>query len=260
MAIGTKPTIPITPLTQGEVATGKKYKQHRRPKTRAECVAVPRPCPFIGCVHHLYLDKTKTGRLIVNFPDQDVLDLKHSCVLDVVDQYGPMRLNEIGTILNVTQERVRQIVSTALKKARPADIAEERETGRAQKAQIKSNVKVSGRGDEQHSVNAIHLFKCSRELLDTLTFSETQVTPDYNTFLYGGFIILCALFNLPVEETLKSSKWWRVPALLTEHTTDILCVMPYNAEEAYLIASGKAPLQNRVQLIRTLTLSNHETV
>ena len=27
-----------------------------RPKTRADCVDGPRPCPYISCAHHLYLD------------------------------------------------------------------------------------------------------------------------------------------------------------------------------------------------------------
>src|SRR5687768_4676303 len=27
-----------------------------RPQTRAECQGVPRPCPYVSCSHHLYLD------------------------------------------------------------------------------------------------------------------------------------------------------------------------------------------------------------
>ena len=41
-----------------------------KPKERAECGNGERPCPFVSCKHHLYLDvSAKTGAIKLNFPD-----------------------------------------------------------------------------------------------------------------------------------------------------------------------------------------------
>lgn len=84
-----------------------------RPKTRGECEHAARPCPYVGCRYHLYLDvNPATGNLKMNFPDREVWELEHSCALDVAEE--PRTLEEIGDILRITRERVRQIERTAL--------------------------------------------------------------------------------------------------------------------------------------------------
>ncbi len=83
----------------------------QRPSTRAECAGVPRPCPFVGCSHHLYLDVSpRTGAIKLNFPDlePDELPPGTSCSLDVAGRGGET-LENVGAILNLTRERVRQI-------------------------------------------------------------------------------------------------------------------------------------------------------
>src|SRR5689334_22961695 len=51
-----------------------------RPRTRAECGDVPRPCPFVSCKHHLYLDVSRrTGSIKLNFPDLEVWEMTTSC-------------------------------------------------------------------------------------------------------------------------------------------------------------------------------------
>ena len=85
-----------------------------RPSTRAECVAGPRPCPWISCRHHLYLDVSpRTGSIKLNFPDLEVWELAHSCALDVADD-GGVTLEDVGAMMNVTRERVRQLEIEAL--------------------------------------------------------------------------------------------------------------------------------------------------
>lgn len=82
-----------------------------RPKTRADCSAVPRPCPFVACIHHLYLDvHARTGNIKMNFPDLEVDELPAdaSCALDVADRDGAT-LEAVGVVMNLTRERVRQI-------------------------------------------------------------------------------------------------------------------------------------------------------
>ncbi|HMJ12810.1 MAG TPA: sigma factor-like helix-turn-helix DNA-binding protein [Polyangiaceae bacterium] len=85
-----------------------------RPATRAECGSVPRPCPFVSCKHHLYLDVSqRTGSIKLNFPDLEVWEMSSSCALDVADE-GGATLESVGSILNVTRERVRQLELAAL--------------------------------------------------------------------------------------------------------------------------------------------------
>lgn len=81
-----------------------------RPQTRAQCGgAQMRPCPFVSCKHHLYLDVNPvTGSVKLNFPDLEVWEMKETCALDVADR-GGITLEEVGEILNLTRERIRQV-------------------------------------------------------------------------------------------------------------------------------------------------------
>jgi hypothetical protein len=87
-----------------------------RPKLRAECKDGPRPCLFVSCKHHLYLDvNPETGSVKLNFPDKEVWELEETCALDVAER-GGITLEEVGEILNLTRERIRQLEVTALQK------------------------------------------------------------------------------------------------------------------------------------------------
>lgn len=89
-----------------------------RPKHRSECVNGPRPCLYVACKHHLYLDvNPTTGSIKINFPDQEPWELEESCALDVAER-GGVTLEEVGDILNLTRERVRQLEVTGLTKLR----------------------------------------------------------------------------------------------------------------------------------------------
>jgi hypothetical protein len=87
-----------------------------RPRTRGDCFGGPRPCPYVSCRYHTYLDVTEAGSLVINRPDIDVADLKASCALDIADQGGIM-LEAVGAVLGVTRERVRQFEEETLAKA-----------------------------------------------------------------------------------------------------------------------------------------------
>jgi len=85
-----------------------------RPVTRGDCVAHARPCLFVSCKHHLYLDVSpRTGSIKLNFPDLDVSEMTESCVLDIADRGGTL-VEEVGTIMNLTRERIRQVEVQAL--------------------------------------------------------------------------------------------------------------------------------------------------
>ena len=92
----------------------------QRPQTRAECRRGPRPCPWVGCRWHFYLDvSARTGAIVLNFPDVDPLDMPCSCALDVIES-GTATLENIGSLMNLTRERVRQIELIALAKMKQA--------------------------------------------------------------------------------------------------------------------------------------------
>lgn len=89
-----------------------------RPHTRSECAGGPRPCPWVSCRYHLYLDVSpRSGSLKLNFPDLEVWELEESCALDVADR-GQAGSEEIGSLLNLTRERARQLEEEALRRAR----------------------------------------------------------------------------------------------------------------------------------------------
>lgn len=87
-----------------------------RPANRSECVSEPRPCLYVTCKHHLYLDvNPETGSVKVNFPGKEVWELTETCALDVAER-GGITLEEVGEILNLTRERIRQLEVSALGK------------------------------------------------------------------------------------------------------------------------------------------------
>jgi hypothetical protein len=87
-----------------------------RPRTRGECADGPRPCPFVACRHHLYLDVSPTtGTIKLNFPEREVWELTETCALDIADA-GAQPLERASALLNVTRERIRQIEAVALVK------------------------------------------------------------------------------------------------------------------------------------------------
>jgi hypothetical protein len=85
-----------------------------RPTRRSECPPT-RPCPFVGCRYHMFLDITPKGSIKFNFHEIEPWEMHNSCALDVVDKFPEgLSLKEIGGLLNVTRERVRQIETTAV--------------------------------------------------------------------------------------------------------------------------------------------------
>jgi hypothetical protein len=87
-----------------------------RPKHRGHCVTGPRPCPWVSCKFHLYLDvNPETGSIKLNFPDLEVWEMPQTCALDVADR-GGITLEEVGEILNLTRERIRQVEVLGLEK------------------------------------------------------------------------------------------------------------------------------------------------
>ncbi len=112
-------TISVKRMTKRELEIGRMLypeTDYYKPRTRAECLEGARPCPYVSCQHHLYLDvSSKTGAIKLNFPDLEVWEMNESCALDVADR-GGTTLEDVGAIMNLTRERIRQVEVKALAK------------------------------------------------------------------------------------------------------------------------------------------------
>ena len=113
-------TISVKRMTKREIELGRMLypdvEDVVKPTTREECAQAQRPCPFVSCKHHLYLDvSARTGAIKLNFPDLEVWEMKETCAVDVADR-GSATLEEVGTIMNLTRERIRQVEVTGLAK------------------------------------------------------------------------------------------------------------------------------------------------
>lgn len=110
-------TISVKRMTKRELAVGRLLNPdvpHWRPTTRSDCDQVERPCPFVSCRYHLFLDVSpRTGAIKLNFPDLEPDELLETCCLDVADRGGET-LEDVGAFINVTRERVRQVEVKAL--------------------------------------------------------------------------------------------------------------------------------------------------
>lgn len=136
-------TKPMRPLTRREKKDGqslaywKRVAANERPTHRDQCRTGPRPCPYIACKFHLFLDVSPiSGSIKYNFPlaptvpkgmngpairslelDEALHLMRDTCALDVMDR-GGVTLEEVGVLLNVSMERSRQIQQAALGKTR----------------------------------------------------------------------------------------------------------------------------------------------
>lgn len=79
----------------------------KRPKYRSECIDDPRPCPWVGCRYHLFLDVLDGGGIKYRF-GEDVSALEampDTCALDVAER-GPLKLHELENVFNVSSNWV----------------------------------------------------------------------------------------------------------------------------------------------------------
>jgi hypothetical protein len=117
-------TIAVKRLTKEQLRIGRLLypeTDYWKPRARAECGNFERPCPYVSCKHHLYLDvNPTTGSIKLNFPDLEVWEMDETCALDVADR-GGITLEEVGEIMNLTRERIRQVELRGLEKLRDTE-------------------------------------------------------------------------------------------------------------------------------------------
>jgi hypothetical protein len=112
-------TISIRRLSKTELNLGRMLypeTDYWKPKMRSECADMERPCPFVSCKYHLYIDVHPVrGAIKINFTDVEVWEMTETCALDIADR-GGITLEEVGEIMNLTRERVRQVETAGLAK------------------------------------------------------------------------------------------------------------------------------------------------
>lgn len=112
-------TISIRRLSKAELNRGRELypeEDYWKPTSREQCRDMNRPCPYVSCKYNLYVDVHPVrGSIKLNFPDQEVWELTETCALDVSER-GGITLEEVGEIMNLTRERVRQVETTGLTK------------------------------------------------------------------------------------------------------------------------------------------------
>jgi hypothetical protein len=112
-------TISVKRMTKRELEIGRMLypeTDYEKPRTRVECAEGARPCPYVSCKHHLFLDvSARTGAIKLNFPDLEVWEMNETCALDIADR-GGTTLEDVGAIMNLTRERIRQVEVKALAK------------------------------------------------------------------------------------------------------------------------------------------------
>lgn len=110
-----------------------------RPRTRGECENTARPCPYVTCRHHLLIDVSEQGNILLNEGDpcrrmgsravsraapesfdqralRRLAELPHTCSLDVADE-GPHTLEQVGEFMGVRKERAYRVEERAIARA-----------------------------------------------------------------------------------------------------------------------------------------------
>ena len=121
-------TIALRRLTKEEIRMKELLEpmKYEKPKTRGECAQGLRPCPYVSCKYHLYLVVTESGSIKLNFPDLEVWEMEETCALDVAGR-GGITLEEVGEIMNLTRERIRQLEVRGLLKLKMDDLSDKLE-------------------------------------------------------------------------------------------------------------------------------------
>lgn len=114
-------------LTRAEMREGAKLSQEDwlwwltqlRPKTRADCIDGPRPCPWVSCKYNLQIDVRSNGR----YTEPTVVireGCTESCVLDVVDRYPEGTTQQViaEVMGGVSSQSIEQAERSALRKGR----------------------------------------------------------------------------------------------------------------------------------------------
>jgi hypothetical protein len=160
-------TISVKRMTKRELEIGRLLypeNDYWKPRTRSECLEGLRPCPFVSCKHHLFIDvSARTGAIKLNFPDLEAWEMTESCALDVADR-GGTTLEDVGAIMNLTRERIRQVEVKALAKLEALqdmgalrDYVDEGPVGKRRLPKLVSETETMGEDDDLEDEESVNL-------------------------------------------------------------------------------------------------------
>ncbi len=117
---GSNPEKPHTPA-----GPGASPPTPTRPRTRGDCLAGPRPCPWIGCKWHLCWERRDIKRVIMSdahpaMAASLIMSMDQTCVLDVSE--APRSDREVGAVLGITHQAVAQACQRGMTKLRAKQI------------------------------------------------------------------------------------------------------------------------------------------
>jgi hypothetical protein len=111
------PSVSVKDMLKQRQARGRRLAlaDHRRPQTRAECEQFERPCPFVGCRHHLFLDVTAKGSIRFPFGDDvSVIEtMAQTCSLDGAEQ-GETPVDELAKVFELSAQGMRLLYWQAM--------------------------------------------------------------------------------------------------------------------------------------------------
>lgn len=111
------PTISFKTLKKeaGSVDEDAAPTDYRRPASRGECMPLERPCPFVACRHHLFLEVKPCGS--ISFPfgkDLSALEtMPQTCALDAAEQ-GAWPIDDVAEALRLSRNGVRQLLDKGM--------------------------------------------------------------------------------------------------------------------------------------------------
>lgn len=74
-----------------------------------------RPCPYVSCRHHLYLEvHPDNGSIKINWKNVEIEQMPDTCALDVADR-GALTLRQVGRMFDLTRERIRQLETKGMR-------------------------------------------------------------------------------------------------------------------------------------------------
>jgi sigma-70-like protein len=180
-------TISVKRMTKRELELGRllypDVEGVEKPREREECQGGERPCPFVSCKHHLYLDvSARTGAIKLNFPDLEVWEMNETCALDIADR-GGATLEEVGAIMNLTRERIRQVEVKGLAKLQAlremTSLREYVDAGPIGKRRLPV---LTVEDDEEAEAEAVDDDDDLDEVADVVTVSEPEAEFDVEAF------------------------------------------------------------------------------
>jgi hypothetical protein len=109
---------------QLRLVLGEPEIEPQRPRTRADCLPggpnEMRPCPYVACKHHAYLQVRDDGSIQYNHQGLEPWEIPETCVLDQAE-HGGLLLHEAAPVMGMTPQWMNVIELAARDKMRQAE-------------------------------------------------------------------------------------------------------------------------------------------